>query len=98
MRKHIATKRMNEHDWKHRHSCFKYGGECRYCFPFKCSSETQVVFEDGDLSKETEWLYVDGTARNIYPYSICPKRTIGSQCLNTHSSTITDLLGCNSNI
>jgi hypothetical protein len=98
MRKHIATKRMNEHDWKHRHSCFKYGGECRYCFPFKCSSETQVVFEDGDLLKETDWLYVDGTARKVYPYSICPKRTMGSQYLNTHSSTITDLLGCNSNI
>ncbi len=30
---HIATRRMNEHDWKHQPSCFKYGKECRVPFP-----------------------------------------------------------------
>ena len=41
VRHHISTHNTNEHDFRHRPSCFKYDSECRYNMPFcsKCSTE-----------------------------------------------------------
>ena len=41
----IGTRRMNEHDWKHRPSCFKYGKECRAPFS-RQFCETSPLQED----------------------------------------------------
>jgi hypothetical protein len=99
MRKHIATKRMNEHDWKLDIPVSSMVESVDTVFHSNAVLKLKLFLKmEIYRSKETEWLYIDGTARKIYPYSICPKRTMGSQYLNTHSSTITDLLGCNSNI
>ena len=39
---HIATRRMNEHDWKHQPSCFKYVKECRASFPRQSCKNTKL--------------------------------------------------------
>ena len=98
VRHHIATKRMNEHDWRHRPSCFKYGGECRYCFPFMCQDCTYIKVDELDGNLGTTWRFVDGSSTTVYPFSAVPKRRMGSQYLNTHSQSVTRVLGCNSNI
>ena len=98
VRHHIATKRMNEHDWKHRPSCFKYGGECRYWFPLICQEDTIIKVDELDDALATTWRSVNGTCRKVYPFSAKPKRGMGSQYLNTHSSYVTEQLGCNSNV
>ena len=98
VRRHITTKRMNEHDWRHRPSCFKYGGECRYCFSFTCQECTNIKVDELDDDLGTTWRYVDGTSTKVYPFSARPKRGMGSQYLNTHCPYVTDILACNSNI
>ena len=98
VRHFIASRRMNEHDWRHRPSCFKYGGECRYCFPYMCEDSTCVKVDESDESLGTTWRYVDGTSKTVFPFSVKPKRGMGSQFLNTHISRVTKNLACNSNI
>ena len=99
VRSHIAEFRMNEHDWKHRKPCFKHGLECRFSFPNKCH-DCGFVEDNTDTAKETEWHYVDSSkpSKIVYPYSVIPKRSNGSQYLNTHSHIITKKFGCNSNV
>lgn len=98
-RYHTATFRMNEHDWKHRVSCFKHGLECRFCFP-QPSCEHPKFIEDDDDFTEIKWSYIDENkeCEIVYPYTIESKRPVGSEYLNTHSCHITKKFGCNSNI
>ena len=98
-RYHTATFRMNEHDWKHRVSCFKHGLECRFCFP-QPSCEHPKFIEDDDDFTEIRWSYIDENkeCEIVYPYTIESKRPVGSEYLNTHSCHITKKFGCNSNI
>ena len=99
VRSHTAEFRMNEHDWKHRKPCFKHGLECRFFFPNKCH-ECGFVEDNMDMTKETEWHYVESNkpSKEVYPYSVLPNRSNGSQYLNTHSRIITEKFGCNSNV
>ena len=99
VRFHIATFRMNEHDWKHRPGCHKHGCECRFFFPKKSFSQSTFVEDDVD-EKTTTWRYIDENtnSKEVYPYTFESKRSVGSQYLNTHSKTITEVFGCNSNI
>jgi hypothetical protein len=90
---------MNEHDWKHRRSCFKHGSECRFCFPFPECPEAKFL-EDNDDLKAMNWMYVDDHKHTevVYPYTVQPFRRNGSQFLNTHCKPITQKFGCNSNV
>jgi hypothetical protein len=99
VRFHVATYRMNEHDWKHRRSCFKHGVECRFCFPFPQCQEAKFL-EDNNESKEMKWIYIDETkeSETVFPYTVQSKRPNGSQFLNTHCKLITQKFGCNSNV
>lgn len=62
---------MNEHDWKHRVSCFKHGLECRFCFP-QPSCEHPKFIEDDDDFTEIKWSYIDENkeCEIVYPYTI----------------------------
>lgn len=99
MRDHVATYRMNAHDWKHRKGCFKHGPECRFHFPKLHCTRSEFV-EDADDTKKMKWRYVDGEQAydEVLPYTIESKRSNGSQYLNTHSRAITEKFGCNSNV
>lgn len=99
VRSHVATFRMNEHDWKHRKPCFKHGMECRFSFPMQCH-DCGFIEDDTDPTKETTWEYVDARKQSmdIFPYTVLSMRKNGSQYLNTHSRIITEQFGCNSNI
>jgi hypothetical protein len=94
VRFHVATHRMNEHDWKHRPGCFKHGCECRFCFPKLGFSRSSFVVDDTNIEKGTFWRYLDPheSSRTVYPYTIESQRGVGSQYLNTHSRIITDFL------
>jgi hypothetical protein len=89
---------MNEHDCKHRSSCFKYGCECRYFLPKPCCNTFDIVDEIHDDSKLTIWRSIGKEDTNVYPFAVKTKRGIESQFLNTHSRRITEALACNSNI
>ena len=95
---HIATRRMNEHDWKHRPSCFKYGKECRAAFPRQSCESTQFEEDKEDEEKSTIWRSLTKEDTVVYPFIINPKRSLGSQYLNTHIKSITRMLACNSNV
>jgi hypothetical protein len=94
----VATRRMNEHDWKHRTSCFKYGKECRFPFPRPAIEKTTFQEDNDDETKATVWRSLEKGDTTIYPYTVESKRSLGSQFLNTHCKYITKTLGCNSNI
>ena len=76
---HIATRRMNEHDWKHRLSCFKYGKECRAPFPRQSCESTQFEEDKDDEEKCTIWRSLMKEDSVVYPFIINPKRSLGSQ-------------------
>ena len=99
VRSHVSEFRMNEHDWKHRKPCFKHGLECRFDFPMQCH-ECGFVEDNMDPMKATEWNYVcpGRGSKDVFPYSVLSTRNDGSQYLNTHSRTVTEKFGCNSNI
>ena len=99
VRFHVATHRMNEHDWKHRKGCFKHGPECRFCFPKMRRSECAFVEDDDDM-KSMAWRYVNRNSptEEVHPYSFESKRLNGSQYLNTHSKFMTRKFGCNTNV
>ena len=40
---------LYEHCWKHRGSCYKHGGECRFTFPFKTCTNCHVDYEDDSI-------------------------------------------------
>ena len=98
VRHHIATRRMNEHDWKHRPSCFKYGKECRAPFPRQSCESTQFEEDKDDEEKCTRWKSLMKKNVVMYPFIINPKRSLSSEYMNIHSKSITRMLGCNSNV
>ena len=88
---------MNEHDWKHQPSCFKYGKECRALFSRQSCESTHFKEDKDDEEKCTIWRSLMKEDIVVYPFIVNPKRSLGSQYLNTHSKSITRMLGCNSN-
>lgn len=100
VRSHVAAFRMNEHDWKHRKGCFNHGCECRFFFPKQCRQCSEFIEDDSDISKEMTWRYIDSDtpSKDVYPFSVESKRSVGSQYLNTHNRIVTERFGCNSNL
>eukprot|EP00956_Cyclotella_meneghiniana_P037296 scaffold136651_cov20-Cyclotella_meneghiniana.AAC.1 len=83
MRHHVASRRMNEHAFDHRRSCFKYGDECRARFPEMSRSECEFIINDEDPSKGTVWRGLHKDEMKQFPYTVKGKRPLGSQYLNT---------------
>jgi hypothetical protein len=94
----IATRRMNEHDWKHCASCFKYEKECRFPFPKKAIDVTKVEEDNDEKEKGTLWGSLEKESITVFPFIIESKRPLGSQYLNTHCKYITKTLACNGNV
>ena len=45
-----------------------------------------------------DWLFVDGTKRQISIYNYMPKRYIGDQFMNLNNDIASTLLACNTNV
>ena len=98
MRHHIANRRMNEHDFNHRRSCFKYSDECRARFPERACSECEFILDDEDPTKGTVWRGLHRDNMESFPYTVKGKRSAGSQYLNTFNDTAFQILACNNNV
>ena len=98
MRHHVANRRMNEHDSRHRKACFKYDDSCRARMPKMASEETKFIYDDEDDSKRMIWSSINESSDEVYPFSISPRRSIGSEYLNTFNNDTFSILHCNNNI
>ena len=98
VRHHIANRRQNEHDHRHRRPCFKHGDSCRARLPQMSSDATKFVYDDDDESKSVVWRRLNKSPLDVYPFSVSPKRSIGSEYLNTFHNPTFQILRCNNNI
>lgn len=64
------------------------------------NNECCFIEDNLDETKGVPWRYVsdEQDSDTVFPYNIEPRRSNGSQYLNTHSRHITQMFGCNSNI
>lgn len=97
-RDHVAISHMNNHDYNHRGSCFKYSCSCRMRLPKLSKQQSEFVVDNTNIEKCTTWRYLEQPSEEVYPYTIESKRGLGSQYLNTHNKTISSILACNNNI
>ena len=76
-------------------SCFKYGKECRAPYPRQSFVRTQFEEDKDDAETCTIWRSLMKEDIVIYQFIVNPKRSLGSQYLNTHthSKSITRMLG-----
>ena len=86
----------NLHKSDHTKQCFKNekSPECRMKLPCRPNTETRVHFED----KPVNWYTWFGLNRKRNLFFLEPKRTIVDQFANVHSSVISEVFGCNSNV
>ena len=94
----IANMRFNEHDWKHKESCFKKSVECRYNFPKSPNETFELVL--AEETTEHNWCVVYGCGKDLKAraFTIEPKRSLGDLYMNTHNPTVSTLLGFNNNV
>ena len=94
----IANIRFNEHDWKHKESCFKKSIECRYNFPKSPNEMFDLVF--AEETAECNWCVVYGCGKDLKAraFTIEPKRSLGDLFMNTHNPAVSTLLGFNNNV
>jgi hypothetical protein len=97
VRKLILKLRFDEHDWKHRASCFKKGKECRANMPVQSCSNTHLLIDD-DPQNMLTWKTIEGNTKEIRPFSIVTTRNQGSQFLNTSNSIVSRIACCNCNL
>ena len=90
---------FDQHEYNHRHSCFKKGCECRFMFPFLTCWRT-FIHEDRGTNNENviDWHRVDGTTMKMAPWMIIPKRPMGCQWMNVHNKTLSEVFNCNTNV
>ena len=98
VRGHIAIRNMNEHDFNHRRQCYKVGKECRAKMPRPSVPGTFFFYDDANESKCVKWRFLEEPMLDSYPFYIESKRPIGSQYLNTHNRTTSEILACNNNV
>ena len=98
----VLRKRFDEHDHKHRKSCFKKGDECRANLPKESCEETilfeEFTLEDAPPDEIARWYNTDGSYDETVPYLIQLRRNQGSQFLNTHSVPASTVFSCNTNV
>ena len=99
IRKALLTLRFDQHDSRHRHSCFKKGCECRFFFPFTACNSTRIHLDRGCNDEHVcTWHHLDGTVSKLAPWLIMPKRPMGCQYVNVHNSAMQEVLNCNTNV
>ena len=87
--------RFDEHDWRHRPSCFKKGCECRANFPtFTNNNPIEMSFGE----KEAEIYSIFYQVRFETKFSILTERRITDLYMNTHNSVISEVCNCNNNV
>ena len=81
----------------HANSCFKKGCECRFFLPKHLSRTTEVIFDEGNM---VAWHYVDidEPPANTCAFEIFPQRLVADQYLNVHNQSISEVIGCNTNV
>jgi hypothetical protein len=85
---------VNVHLVQHANRCFKKGAECYANLPDAVSKKGTIVFNE----EEDQWSNYLGFKEPRYMFRFYPKRPIEDVFMNTHSPSITKLLGCNSNV
>ena len=105
VRNSMVQLRFNEHAWEHRMPCFKKNDECRAYLPTLLQTEGEI---DWDTSEDIECcksIYYDEDAKQllskkskISAFTVLPERSFGDQYLNVHSTAISNIFSCNSNI
>ena len=92
--------RFDNHDWKHRPSCFKKGCDCRFSLPCMYCGKTYIYEDLGKQNKNVvEWYrLVQGDILHVPPWLVMTKRPMGCQYMNTHNKYISQVLCCNTNI
>jgi hypothetical protein len=59
---------------------------------------TFFFYDDANESKCVKWRFLEEPTLDSYPFYIESKRPIGSQYLNTHNRTTSEILACNNNV
>ena len=70
LRHPVATRRMNEHDWKHCASSFKHGKECRFPFQRQSAEVAKVEEDDKEETKSNLWTSLEKDHEAIFSFSI----------------------------
>ena len=99
----LLQRKVNEHDWRHRPSCFTKGNECRYEIAKRSCKYTtfHVEPEKEDRSNVTKWFRLDdgnSDPREMTPFNVELKRHMGSQYLNVHNVQVSTVFACNTNV
>ena len=81
----------DEHDHRHRKTCFKKESECRFNFPWTYVGETLVLTED-DRRYDCLNLLGEETRTTAVPFIVLPHRSIGSGEIASCSSCCHRLL------
>ena len=99
VRRALLRLRYDDHAPTHAKSCFKKGCECRFFFPFlSCLATALHEDKTKEELKRHKLNKRDGSAVNVPRHGIESKRPQGSQCINTHSLPMSDILNCNTNV
>ena len=95
---------VDEHDWRHRPSCFKKGEECRFDYG-KTSSTSTCLYVEAQAGNDA-----DVTMRHQYntdtnfepshstPYLVETQLPLGCEFLNSHSMLVSTVFACNTNV
>jgi hypothetical protein len=90
---------FDQHEYNHRHSCFKKSCECRFMFPFQTCSCTYIHEDKGTNNENViAWHRIDGTTMKMAPWMIVHKRPMGCQWMNVHNKTLSEVFNCNTNV
>ena len=97
----ISRYLYNEHNYKHRPTCFKKGVECRFHYPAGFNQTWDIDLGHSDVTEHANeskpWATLDGM-RLARGFCILPKRDVSDLFLNVHSTSILRWNGYNNNI
>ena len=92
----VAKMRFNEHDWKHRESCFNKGMECQYSFSKSPKQKFDIVF--GDDTEEQHGMLCTVKEKILKREFSQLNPNENYLYMNTHNPAVATLLGFNNNI
>ena len=98
VRQILLRKRCDHHSWRHAHSCFKKGNECRNFLPACMCPSTQLFVDDRNPLEDVILHQLDGTEKAESRFCLQLQRGHGCQYMNTHSKPISEITGSNTNV
>ena len=85
---------VNLHSVTHANRCFKKGSECYANLPEPRCDDVKICYnEEPDV-----WSNWMGHKQEMYMFRIYPNRKAEDSFMNTHNPTLTQVLGCNTNV